>query len=143
MDAKNSSLKEILSQISAKTGLRVEGLDKDERIYGQYGPGPLSMTLADLLDGSGYNFVIIGSTAGQTGVSLALTPRTSAPNQPSAATPPPVSAANQQAPPPASAGGAEGPPSVEPEGTADPDRPKTPQEIFDELRRTQQQQPPQ
>lgn len=139
VDAQNSSLRQILSQIAAQTGLRVEGLTQDERIYGKYGPGPLTSTVSSLLDGSGYNYVIIGDIASHSPVSLVLTPRSNAPSQQPSATPPPATASNQEPAPPANAEGAEGTPSVQPQDADDPTRPKTPQEIFDELRKIQPQ----
>lgn len=139
VDAQNSSLRQILSQIAAQTGLRVEGLTQDERIYGKYGPGPLTSTVSSLLDGSGYNYVIIGDIASHSPVSLVLTPRSNAPSQQPSATPPPATASNQEPAPPANAEGTEGTPSVQPQDADDPTRPKTPQEIFDELRKIQPQ----
>lgn len=60
IQADNSSLKQILNDVSAVTGAKVQGLSTDERIFGSYGPGQVRDVLSQLLDGSGYNVMIIG-----------------------------------------------------------------------------------
>jgi hypothetical protein len=60
IQASNSSLYQILRDVSLKTGAKVEGLGADERIFGTYGPGPARDVLTELLDGSGYNILLIG-----------------------------------------------------------------------------------
>ena len=141
--AQNSSLVSILTQIQHQTGLVIEGLSHDQRIYGQYGPGSISTTLSALLDGSGYDFVIVGGGSGHAAARLIL----STPGSAGApATPPPAVANNQEAPP---ADATENPPPENSEGDApqaegdqsgpaDPTAPpqaKSSQEIFNELRR--------
>ncbi len=140
--AQNSSLVSILTQIQHQTGLVIEGLSHDQRIYGQYGPGGISTTLSALLDGSGYDFVIVGGGSGHAAARLILSTPGSA-GAPAA--PPPAVANNQEAPP---ADATENPPPENSEGVAPqaegdqggpsdptvPTQPKSPQEIFDELR---------
>jgi len=60
IDAFNSSLKQILHQVAADTAVKFEGLSHDQRIFGSYGPGPEREVLSKLLDGSGYNVLMIG-----------------------------------------------------------------------------------
>jgi hypothetical protein len=60
IEASNSSLDQILHQIAVDTGTQVEGLTEDQRVFGIYGPGPESDVLWKLLDGSGYNVLMIG-----------------------------------------------------------------------------------
>jgi hypothetical protein len=60
IEAANSSLSEILTYISAVTGAHVEGFSADARVYGQYGPGPAREILSQLLEGTGYNVIMIG-----------------------------------------------------------------------------------
>lgn len=60
IDARNSSLDQILKEVSTDTGAQVEGLGADERIFGFYGPGQPRDVLSQLLEGSGYNVIIIG-----------------------------------------------------------------------------------
>jgi hypothetical protein len=59
IEAFNSSLNQILHQVAADTGAKLEGLTQDQRVFGRYGPGPGSDVLLKLLDGSGYNVLII------------------------------------------------------------------------------------
>jgi hypothetical protein len=58
--ASNSSLNQILHEVSTDTGVKVEGFGKDQRIFGTYGPGPAREVLSRLLDGSGYNVLMVG-----------------------------------------------------------------------------------
>ncbi|MES2222051.1 MAG: hypothetical protein V4587_13935, partial [Acidobacteriota bacterium] len=147
--AQNSSLVTILSQIQHQTGLVIDGLSHDQRIYGQYGPGSVSATLSALLDGAGYDFVIVGGGSGGNGHGA---PRLilSVPGTASAAAPaptPPAATNNDEQPQPDTT---EVPPPENPDGDApqaeegdqggpaDPTAPpqaKSPQEIFNELRR--------
>ncbi|MGA9071730.1 MAG: hypothetical protein WB424_15810 [Terracidiphilus sp.] len=60
IEAANSSLEQILTDVSAATGAKVEGLDADQRVFGAFGPGPARDVLSQLLHGSGYNVVMIG-----------------------------------------------------------------------------------
>jgi hypothetical protein len=62
--AANASLSQILHEVVSATGLKVEGLEapspRDQRIYGSFGPAPARDVLSQLLDGSGYNSILIG-----------------------------------------------------------------------------------
>ena len=60
IQASNSSLDQILHEVALKTGMKVEGMGTDERIFGAYGPGPAGEVLTELLDGSGYNILLVG-----------------------------------------------------------------------------------
>jgi hypothetical protein len=60
IEARNSSLEEILKEVSTATGAKVEGLDSDERVFGSFGPGRARDVLSKLLEGSGYNVLMIG-----------------------------------------------------------------------------------
>jgi hypothetical protein len=122
--AQNSSLVAILDQISRQTGLVIEGLSHDQRMYGQYGPGNISTTLSALLDGSGYNYVIVGGATGHSPTQLVLSTGGSA-----VAVNSPAAVSNEQ---PTPATGEQSEPVTDP---TEPVRPKTPQEIFNELRR--------
>ena len=122
--AQNSSLIAILNQVSSQTGLVIEGLTHDERMYGQYGPGNIASTLTTLLDGAGYNYVIEGGDGGHSPGKLILTQNTGA-----IASSLPVVAGNETVAPPSNS---TGPVVADPSA---PVRAKTPQEIFDELRK--------
>ncbi len=60
IDAANSSLAQILDKVATATGAKVEGFDADQRVFGVYGPGQARDVLSQLLQGSGYNFIMIG-----------------------------------------------------------------------------------
>jgi hypothetical protein len=74
--ATNSSLQQILRDVSTATGVKVEGEAADERIYGSYGPAPAREVLAKLLDGTGYNVLMVGDKGEGTPRELVLTVRT-------------------------------------------------------------------
>lgn len=75
IQADNSSLTAILHQLSTSAGMVVDGLNKDERIFGTYGPGDPREILSALLEGTGYNVVMFGKTNDGTPSQLALSPR--------------------------------------------------------------------
>jgi hypothetical protein len=72
--ADNSSLNQILRSISHVTGLKITGGVEEQRVFGSYGPAPLSTILATLLDGTGANVLLVGGNAG-TAPELVLTSR--------------------------------------------------------------------
>jgi hypothetical protein len=73
VDANNSDLTQILQKLSDLSGMAISGLDKGPRIFGVYGPGNSRDVLADLLVGSGYNFLIVGGAIDGTPRELVLT----------------------------------------------------------------------
>jgi len=75
IEASNSSLSQILHQIAADTGAKLEGLTQDQRVFGSYGPGPRSDVLLKLLDGSGYNVLMIGGRDAATPLEIVLSAR--------------------------------------------------------------------
>lgn len=60
IDAANSSLQQILKEVSTATGATVDGMNSDERVFGVYGPGQARDVLSQLLQGSGYNVIMVG-----------------------------------------------------------------------------------
>ncbi len=60
--ARNSSLGAILQEVQEQTGASVDmpGTPSD-RVVGQFGPGPAGEVLASLLNGSHFNYVLLGS----------------------------------------------------------------------------------
>ena len=60
IEAVNSSLRQILKDVSTVTGTKVEGLGADERVFGAYGPGQARDVLSQLLLGFGYNVMMVG-----------------------------------------------------------------------------------
>ena len=78
IEAFNSSLNQILHQVAADTGAKLEGLAQDQRVFGSYGPGPRSDVLLKLLDGSGYNVLMIGGGDSDAPLEIVLSARSSA-----------------------------------------------------------------
>jgi hypothetical protein len=113
IQASNSSLDQILNDISLKTGAKVEGMSADERVFGIYGPGPARDVLTELLDGSGYNVLLVGDLGQGTPRRIVLSGRPTGPARPSGQSTPSDSEAEQEqvtAPEPPLAG-----PSSQPE----------------------------
>ncbi len=143
VDARNSSLSQILKNLETSSGMTVDGFDKDSRIFGVYGPGTPRDVLSELLDGAGYNFLMVGSTSDGTPREIVLTARSSAP----VSAPAPGGNSQQDEeeeapnyPPPQQI--VEPPPAQVPVMPS-PDqqqRPRTPQEMLQELQRLRQQQ---
>lgn len=79
IQASNANLSQILNQISTQTGAKIEGLSKDERVFGDYGPGQAKDVLAQLLHGSGYDYLMLGDEGQGTPRTVILTVRRNAP----------------------------------------------------------------
>jgi hypothetical protein len=60
IDAENSSLEQIMQEVSTATGVKVEGLNQDQRVFGVYGPGQARDVISQLLQGTGYNVLMVG-----------------------------------------------------------------------------------
>jgi hypothetical protein len=132
----NSSLAQILKNVAAKTGAKLEGMGQDERIFGTYGPGPARDVLSQLLYGSGYNVLIIGDQGQGTPRRIVLSVRPAGPAQPSGNLSPGASneeetEAEQPQPEPQPAPAGAGPPRA-------PVR--TPQQVLQDMQQRQQQQ---
>ncbi len=136
--ADNSSLAAILHQVAARSGMKIDGLGSDERVFGSFGPGAPRDVLADLLDGTAYNLVLLGDLSNGAPRELILSPAThSGATVPSPA--PQASAdeaSNEQE-------SVEVPPPPQPEpapGTTPPPTPgvRTPQQLFEQLQRMRQ-----
>ncbi len=74
--ADNSSLAAILHQVASNSGMKIEGLGGDERVFGNFGPGAPRDVLADLLVGTAYNQVLLGDLSNGAPRELILTPTT-------------------------------------------------------------------
>ena len=77
ISASNSSLQQILNEVSTDTGTRIVGSVPDQRIYGSYGPGNARDVLSQLLLGSGYNVLLAGDIGKGAPSEVVLTPRRS------------------------------------------------------------------
>jgi hypothetical protein len=60
IEAANSSLQQIMHDVSTAIGVKIEGLNTDERVFGDFGPGEARDVLTQLLHGSSYNVLMIG-----------------------------------------------------------------------------------
>jgi hypothetical protein len=81
VNADNSSLNQILRDVTRLTGMKITGGVNDERVFGTYGPGDASTVLSTLLRGTGSNVLIIFD-ARQQPQELVLTPRGGGPTPP-------------------------------------------------------------
>jgi hypothetical protein len=61
--ALNSTLGDILSAVSQQTGAQIEIPEAPDRVVTRLGPGPACDVVAELLKGSGFDFVLLGSPA--------------------------------------------------------------------------------
>lgn len=95
--ARNSTLGDILRAVHTKTGANVEvSGSATERVVGMFGPGPSRDVVASLLNGSHFNYVMLGSEANPDQLQhLILTPKGAADSGSPAPPPPPVQAQNQ------------------------------------------------
>jgi hypothetical protein len=136
--ADNASLSAILHQVAAKSGMQIEGLNADERVFGSFGPGAPRDVLADLLNGTAYNVVLLGDLSNGAPRQLILTPATTHAAAPTSAPAQQANAddlANDPEP--------EQPqPEVQQPPTPPPGAPgvRTPQQLFEQLQRMRAQQ---
>ena len=79
--ADNSSLNQILREVSRQTGMKIVGGVADQRVFGSYGPAPAATVLQTLLDGTGTNILLQESLA-HAPEQLVLTPQTGGPTPP-------------------------------------------------------------
>jgi len=84
--AENSTLGDILHAVQAQTGASIEMPgNPPERVVIHLGPGPARDVLADLLNGSHFNYVVVGSTADPNKIQrVVLTAKTAGETSPSA-----------------------------------------------------------
>ena len=141
--ADNSSLAAILHQVAGNSGMKIEGLGGDERVFGNFGPGAPRDVLADLLAGTAYNQVLLGDLSNGAPRELILSPTTRG----GAPAPSPAAQANANA---NSDDGNESeavetpPPPPQPEqpagSTQQPPGVRTPQQLFEQLQQMRAQQ---
>jgi hypothetical protein len=75
--ANNASLSEVLFQIQKKTGaeIAIPSGTEQERVAGDFGPGKANEVLAELLNGSQLNFVVVENQTNHTLRSVILSPK--------------------------------------------------------------------
>jgi hypothetical protein len=79
IEANNSSLNEILTDVAAATGAKVDGKAGDERVFGSYGPGSARDVVSQLLDGTPYNVMMVGDQGEGTPRQIVLSNRPAGP----------------------------------------------------------------
>jgi hypothetical protein len=135
IDASNSSLQQILSDVATDTGAKLEGFGADVRVFGVFGPGQARDVLSLLLQDSGYNVMLIGDLGQGTPREIVLSSRASGGEQP-AANPAPAEEEDAEEPPP--------PPPYRPSSSFGPGGPRGPEQMGDarqqEMEQRQQQQ---
>ena len=92
--APNSTLADILRAVRKQTGADIEIPAAPERVVTHLGPGPAREVMADLLNGSRFNYVLLGSPSDQAALTRVVLVAKSGsqeitPNPVVAATPPP------------------------------------------------------
>ncbi len=76
--APNSTLADILRAVRKQTGAEIDIPTAPERVVTHLGPGPAREVVAELLNGSRFNYVLLGSPANDEGLTrVLLVPRTS------------------------------------------------------------------
>lgn len=154
--AENSTMADVLAQLRAATGIKVEtvGGPSSERIAARIGPAPVRDVILSLVQGSQYDFIILGVEGNPGAVErLILTPKMGSGGVVTASAPPPSPAngnAVYQAPQQdvsddeGNEGFAAPQPQTQPQpGQANPNDPnapaKTPEQLLEELRRMEEQ----
>lgn len=84
IEANNSSLDEILRDVSIATGAKVDGKVGDERVFGSYGPASARDVIKQLLDGTAYNVLMVGDQGEGTPRQITLSNRPTGPAVPAA-----------------------------------------------------------
>jgi hypothetical protein len=84
--ADNSSLNQILREVSQQTGMKIIGGVADQRVFGSYGPAPAATVLQTLLDGTGTN-ILLQESPTHAPEQLVLTPQTGGPTPPPPSSP--------------------------------------------------------
>ena len=135
IEAQNSSLQQILKDVSTATGAKVEGFSSDQRVFGEYGPGKARDVLSQLLQGSGYNVIMIGDEGGGVPRQILLSSR-QAGNAPPA--PKAVPTNNNEDDEPEDPPAPPDPPANRP-GFQPGAPPRSPQQILQEMQQRQQQ----
>jgi hypothetical protein len=154
--AENSTMADVIAQVRSATGVKIEtvGGPSGERIAARIGPAPVREVILSLVQGSQYDFIILGALndpqaverviltpkVGGSVSASAQPPRSTQPNQPIYQAPPMETSDDDgnegfaaPAPQPQATPGQPGQPN-------DPNAPaKTPEQLLEELRRMEEQ----
>ena len=135
ISATNSSLQQILKDVATETGAKIDGLTSDQRVFGVYGPGQAKDVLSQLLQGSGYNVIMVGDQGQGTPRQVLLSARQAGAATPTSARPNAVNndEDNEAEEPP------EAPEQVRPQFPVG-GPPRNPTQLQQEMQRRQEQQ---
>ena len=139
--ASNASLTQTLQRIADKTGMHLEGVSGDERVFGSFGPGAPRDVLTALLNGTSYNMIMVGSLDNGAPRQLLLSaksssaPAVTAPPAPPQSTDDDTAEVPQDDPPQAMP-----PPGRPMMGQGPGGQPHNPQDMLQQLRQQQMQQ---
>ena len=114
--APNSTLADILRAVRKQTGADIEVPAAPERVVTHLGPGPAREIVAELLNGSRFNYVLLGSPSDESALTRVVLVAKSGPQEVTP-TSNPVAAGSQ--PPPNPAAGQPEPEAAEPEAEAE------------------------
>jgi len=89
--APNSTLADILRAVKKQTGAEIEIPSAPDRVVTHLGPGPAREVMADLLNGSRFNYILLGSPADETALTRIVLVAKSGPQD---IAPPPASPVN-------------------------------------------------
>jgi hypothetical protein len=157
VSANNSSLTQILHQVARETGMQIDGLSGDERVFGSFGPGNPRDVLASLLNGTSYNVLMVGDLANGAPRQLLLTHK-NGPALANAGNPAPRHAKGPEAPDENDVDDSQtdnDAPQPQPEddvtqqppGSSDTpapsEMPRTPQQMLEQMQQLQNSEPPQ
>jgi len=79
--APNSTLADILRAVRKQTGAEIDVPSAPERVVTKLGPGPAREVMAELLNGSRFNYVLLGTPGDQNGLTrVVLVAKTGAPD---------------------------------------------------------------
>jgi len=116
--ASNSTLADVLRAVRKTTGADIDVPAAPERVVTHLGPGPARDVLADLLNGSRFNYVLLGAAGNDTALTrvvlVAKTEGATSPSQPSQPAPQPAMGMAQAGP------GVQPPPGAVPPDVNDP-----------------------
>ena len=116
--ASNSTLADVLRAVRKTTGADIDVPAAPERVVTHLGPGPARDVLADLLNGSRFNYVLLGAAGNDTALTrvvlVAKTEGATSPSQPSPPAPQPGMGMAQAGP------GVQPPPGAVPPDVNDP-----------------------
>jgi hypothetical protein len=129
VSARNATLAEVLYQVHLRTGadIPIPAGAEQEKVVLTVGPGPAKEVMAALLNGSRFNFVLVGSAKDQNELrSVILTPKMDIGNEQGMNAPQPTAAPAPQPQPEAEIPSeipSEGPPPPQPDAQPNPPQP--------------------